>query len=907
MRYPIDTKYNPDTDNPIYTFFDEETQKFDKLVIPREDMYSYFLQRNMSAKEVRDVFEATDLDPANPSDVLRKIVKIGKVRKYNLFAEEWEDVAKIEMQTAIDVRDHRFETCHEGHIRRVTRHMLDKKIYMGMPYDESNQSIMPDINEEYKQHLIDLGYPEDVVVQMLGWTFTRIPEISTMSFDIETEKHGDLPPNPMYAATPIISTAFKFHNVKGSHRPSLVLMLSNELRCLEDNKPNQVLRELVKQGLIKMEIFHTEYELLMRTIEVLNDPDYPLCVTYYGEGFDLPYLYNRAVNLGINKKRIPFRAYRLKGHKSTKGARTDWRCKFDNKMHIDLLQFFAQPVVMNYVFKGKYNRVSLEHVSQAILGRGKIKHEEDINDMSLSTLAYYNFVDADLTLELIRRNDFLLLKVVFMFMRIGRQDYYEAAHRAIGNKILNLVQGYMVEHDILIPNRADLELVGTAHSNPDIKGKGYRGAIVIPYVMGILRKVQSMDFGSLYPSMMRQRNISFETVNCKHPECRSNLVPELPHHICTKKLGVMPILIGCLKDIRLKYFKPWSQDESLPEKDRNTYKAIEQAQKVFVNASYGVFGTQSFGLVCVPVAESITAWARDAITRVIIEAEKMRGNDLVAIAEEYGEEPLDAIERIPPEQRVTKGGDTDSGHFAGLTDEEKQYLVRYSAEVLKTVLESEREAEIMVSYLKKNYIMVTASGKVTVKGMLGKKRNTPNIAVLCFEEYKELLKKVVFNEISEEQLRDETVSLVRDYYDRIWKVEGDIGDYTFEIQMAKPIDGYKMEPQHVRAARKWANHVRATYTALSSASDSAIVPQGSFIRFVKKAESGVRRVKPGKKTSNVKCEPIPFQIATKKDVSPVYYHGSLLSVMDQVMLAMGISRGEVITLDPCQDTLEAFI
>jgi DNA polymerase I len=907
LRYLIDVRYNADTDNPVYTFFNEETQRFDTLVIPREDMYSYFLQRNMSEKDVREVFEAASMDPAEPSNALQKIVRIGKTRKYNLFTEEWEDVAKIEMQTAMDVRDHRFETCHEGHIRRVTRHMLDKRWYMGMPYDEFDQLIVPDIEQKYKQDLTDSGYPEDVVEQMLGWTFTKIPEISTVAFDIETEKHGDLAPNPMYAATPIISAAFKFHNVKGAHKPGIVLMLSNELRRLENNEPNQVLREMVKQNLIEMEIFHTEYELIMRIIEVLNDPDYPLCVTYYGEAFDLPYLYNRAVNLGINKKRIPFRAYRLKGHKSTKGARTDWKCKFDDKMHIDLLQFFAQPVVMNYVFKDKYNRVGLENVSQAILGRGKIEHKEDINDMSLSTLAYYNFIDADLTLELVRRDDFLLLKVVFMFMRFGRQDYYEAAHRAIGNKILNLVQGYMTEHDILIPNRADLELVGTAHSNPDIKGKGYRGAIVIPYVMGILRKVQSMDFGSLYPSMMRERNISFETVNCKHPECQSSRVPELPHHICTKKLGIMPILIGCIKDIRLKYFKPWSSDKTLPEKERNTYKAIEQAQKVFVNASYGVFGTQSFGLVCMPVAESITAWARDAITRVIIKAEGFRGNDLVAIAEEYGEEPLDAINRIPPEERVTKGGDTDSGHFEGLTDEEKQYLIDYSADELKVVLEAERESEIMVSYLKKNYIMVDKDGKVTVKGMLGKKRNTPNIAVLCFEEYKELLKKVVFGELTEEKLKEETVNLVRSYYDKIWNVKGEISDYTIEMQMTKPIDGYKMEPQHVKAAKKWAKYVRATYTALSSASDSAIVPQGSYIRFVKKAESGIRSPKPGKKTSNIKCDPIPFQIATRDDVSPVYYHSSLLSVMDQVMLAMGISRSEVMTVDPEQSTLEDFM
>lgn len=494
-------------------------------------------------------------------------------------------------------------------------------------------------------------------------------------------------------------------------------------------------------------------------------------------------------------------------------------------------------------------------------------------------------------------------------MKLGRQDYYEAAHRAIGHKILNFIQGYLTERDILIPNRHDLSIVGTIHSKADIKGKGYKGAIVVDYIKGVFDGVQSLDFGSLYPSVMQVHNISFDTINCKHPECQDNKVPELPHHTCTKKMGVLPMLIGCIKDIRLELFKPWSSDKTIPEKDRTAYKAVEQGIKVYVNAAYGVFGHKSFGLVCEPVAESITAWARDKTTKLVIEAERLRGNDLIQIAAEHGypeEQALEALRFIPPEQRVTYGGDTDSGHFRGLTKEEEEHLVKFSADELDVVLEPEEITPIVVLYKKKNYIKVTDEGLVIVKGMLGKKRNTPPISVQCFSEFKEFLSKAALGEITIDHVREETVKLIREYYNKIWMRDGDVDDFTFEVKMTKPISAYSGNVQHVVAAKKLAEFIRSQSVALRTTPDDSIIPQGSFIKYVKKAAGSPKRVKPGKKVANVKCEPIPVQMAQHSDVTPMYYHDNLLSVMGQVMEAMDIDSQDVITLDPTQSSLDDF-
>ncbi|MDF1538706.1 MAG: DNA polymerase domain-containing protein [Candidatus Thorarchaeota archaeon] len=908
MRYLVGYRYNRDTDNPIYNFLNEETQTLENIVIPRSDSASYFLQGNI---------RLADIHTAIGVDGITKIIDEKPVQKYNLATNQKEWFWKISMKSAMDVRDYRLETCHEGHIRRITRHALDKKWYMGMPYNENNQLIKTKINVDKK--VIDIlakDYPRDVIDYMLDRMFARLPHISKMSLDIETETHGRVRPDPAYPLTPIISAAFDYDIINNEgQRPGIVLMLSSELRNPSSRLHSPAFNEMLLNGKIILELFNSEYEMIRRIFELIEEPHIPLIATYYGEGFDLPYLYNRALLLRFNTSHIPINAYKKKSKGGSKSfaIQSDWVCSIKDKMHIDLYQFFAQPVVKNYVFKGDYQKIGLEDVAQALLGEGKIPHEETFNDMSFGRLGYYNYIDAKLTLDFLRFDDELVLKVIFMFMRLGRQDFYEAAHRAIGHKILNFIQGYLTENDILIPNKTDLERLGRVHSQADISGKRYRGAIVIDYVKGIHLDTSLVDFGSLYPSVMKEQNISFDTINCGHEECKSNLVPGLPHYTCTKRIGVLPLLIGCLKDIRLNIFKPAKKDKRLSVAEKKTYSAIEQAIKVFVNASYGVFAHEGFGLFCLPVAETITAWARDAITQLAIKAEGMKGNDLTWIAEHYGETNiLDAIVHIPKEERVVIGGDTDSCHLRGLTKEQIDELIIFSNDVLKLSLELEYISKISLFYKKKNYILIpeyaTKVSQIVVKGMTGKKRNTPPIIRTCFDDAKEILLKAKLGEIKIDDIRHHIVSLVRLYYDKIWNHEGKVEDYVFEMQMTKPISQYTAnQPQHVRAAKKLARYLRTQSITLQAVSDDILVPANSYVQFIKGSLIlGALKYKKGKQATGLKAEPIPVELATINDVTPIFYHDSLVSSMKQVMDALGIDDSEVRTADPAQSTLEAY-
>jgi DNA polymerase elongation subunit (family B) len=72
------------------------------------------------------------------------------------------------------------------------------------------------------------------------------------------------------------------------------------------------------------------------------------------------------------------------------------------------------------------------------------------------------------------------------------------------------------------------------------------GGLVITPVAGLHEDVAILDFSSLFPRIFVKHNISPETINCRHAECRERgeKVPFLGFHICMKRKGVYPKVFG---------------------------------------------------------------------------------------------------------------------------------------------------------------------------------------------------------------------------------------------------------------------------------------------------------------------------------------------------------------------------
>ena len=174
------------------------------------------------------------------------------------------------------------------------------------------------------------------------------------------------------------------------------------------------------------------------------------------------------------------------------------------------------------------------------------------------------------------------------------------------------------KNNYLIPRRIELDNKSSGVSNDAvIKDKKYRGGMVVEPIEGIHFDVTVMDFASLYPSIIKVNNLSYETVRCPHEECKKNTIPQTNHWVCTKKNGLTSLIIGSLRDLRVNYYKNQARKKDITEEERQLYTVVSQALKVILNASYGVMGAEIFPLYFLPAAESTTGMGRHIILDTI--------------------------------------------------------------------------------------------------------------------------------------------------------------------------------------------------------------------------------------------------------------------------------------------------
>ncbi|NIP66593.1 hypothetical protein GWN63_00610, partial [Candidatus Bathyarchaeota archaeon] len=451
-------------------------------------------------------------------------------------------------------------------------------------------------------------------------------------------------------------------------------------------------RKNMKEGIgklpsdVEVEYYPTEQQLISQIFRALQD--YPFIITFNGDDFDLRYLWHRARNLGLGREQNPIQV----------GRRV---CLLNRNIHLDLYKFFYNRSIQIYAFNQKYRDVTLDSVGKALLGMEKLELDKPISQLSYLELAHYCFRDAQITLQLTRFDDDLVMKLILALARISRMPLEDVSRLGVSRWIRNFLHYEHRRRNILIPDKEDILIAkGKTTTKAIIKGKKYKGAIVVDPVPGVHFNVKVMDFASLYPSIIKVHNLGYQTIRCPHSQCEEDKVPDTPHWVCTKQRALESLLIGSMRDLRVRWYKPKSKNEELPNQLRSWYNVIQSALKVILNASYGVFGAETFDLYCPPVAEATASLGRHVITQTINKAQEL------------------GIQVIY--------GDTDSVFLKDPTTEQIETLASWSEEELGMELEVDKVYRYSIfSSRKKNYLGVLPDGNIDVKGLTGKKRHIP--------------------------------------------------------------------------------------------------------------------------------------------------------------------------------------
>jgi len=289
----------------------------------------------------------------------------------------------------------------------------------------------------------------------------------------------------------------------------------------------------------------------------------------------------------------------------------------------------------------------------------------------------------------------------WMLSRIANIPLAEAFNsRRVSEWIKSMIYTYLRKNRILIPTSEELR-----------KGKPTHrviGALTVAPTPGVYFGTVVCDFESLYPSCIDSFNLSYETVDCIHPECRSNKIPDVDYHVCTKRRGFYSILVGALKELRIRLFKPNSKDSSLSEEERKIAGTAAKLLKLITVSSYGVT-VRIHGVACPPLAEAITGYSRYALK----ESWKM--------AEGKGLRPL--------------YGDTDSLFLDNASNEQVEWLIKAVKERFSLDLAVEKRYNLCVlPKAKKAYFGILSDGTPDIKGVTPIKSNAPKFVNSVFQQ-----------------------------------------------------------------------------------------------------------------------------------------------------------------------------
>ena len=830
----VSATYDNNSKSAVLKFYEPESQK---LFLWKDEIgHKPYCYSRLAPEELEFLQERDD------------VLEIKTVQRYDLMKDKEIDMSKITVAdplaiggTSGDKSIRNVIETWESDIKYYENYLYDRKLIVGKYYEVIGGKIKPhdlEISDEVKialksllwdkvdsESMVDAEGFKKFVSEWADLLNQPIPKIKRLSVDIEVEAEIGRIPDPKIAEKKVTAIG-----MKGTDGFDQIFVLKTE-------GTEQGTNELDQNIKVTFYDLDKEKEMIYDAFKIIKE--FPFVVTYNGDEFDLPYLYNRADRLGIKNSENPF--YMMRDSATLKEG-----------VHLDLYRTFSNRSFQIYAFSQKYTNFSLNEVSKALLGKEKIDYGLEFDQLSLYQTANYCYNDALLTYELTSFNSELLMQLLVIISRIARMPIDDIARMGVSQWIRSLLYYEHRKRNCLIPKRQELERRSEGvMSDAVIKDKKYRGGLVVEPKEGIHFDVVVMDFASLYPSIIKVRNLSYETVRCPHEECKKNSIPGTNHWTCSKRNGLTSMIIGSLRDLRVNYYKSLSKKETLTEEQRQQYTVVSQALKVILNASYGVMGAEIFPLYFLPAAEATTAIGRHTILETIKKCESA------------------GIEVLY--------GDTDSLFIKNPTKEQIQTVIEQAKKDHGVDLEIDKTYRYCVlSNRKKNYLGVTKEGKVDVKGLTGKKSHTPPFIKKLFYELLDVLSEVQTVE-GFEKAKKQISEKIATCGKKVESKEIPLEDLTFNVMLSKaPSEYTKTIPQHIRAAKQ-----------LESIRE---IKKGDRISYIKILN------KPGVK---------PVEMAKKEEIDSKKYMEFMESTLEQITSSMDLDFDTILG-KPKQTGLDEF-
>jgi DNA polymerase I len=337
-------------------------------------------------------------------------------------------------------------------------------------------------------------------------------------------------------------------------------------------------------------------------------------------------------------------------------------------------------------------------------------------------------------------NAFLLSRIANLPLNRTYRNYL------VSDWIRSMLNSYYRAHDILIPNPEELALGDTK--------KQVTGALAIGPEPGTYFNMHVLDYASLYPGCIDVFNLSYETIQCPHPECRGNKVPGQPSlHVCTKRRGIYSALVGALRDLRLQLYKPEAKKK---EEANSSDVAASRLLKTFLVSCYGVT-IRIRGLASPLLGEAITAYGRYVL-----------------------QSTWDLAKRV---NLKPKYSDTDSLFLDNPSEEETWKLIQEVGSRFRLQLAYDRVYSVCVLSTIKAYFGIMPSGESEIKGLAIAKSNSPRFFQQIFGQCLAQLSRGRRSPMEFEAAKQQLPDIVAEAVHRLRKQSVRLEDLEYRVEL----------------------------------------------------------------------------------------------------------------------------
>ncbi len=463
---------------------------------------------------------------------------------------------------------------NEYDILFVRRYLIDKKI-IPLSLTEATGEFIPH----------GLRVQAFKAAEVKPSTEDSINELKVISYDIETY-------NPMGKAI-----------LPEKHPIVMISLYSEELKKV-------ITWKRFKTDLDYIEFVNSEAELINRFVQLIKFHNPDIIVGYYSDGFDLPYIKSRAellkvkLDLGWDNSEVEIE----------KGMTN--KAQITGITHIDIFRYISK--ILGKTLEAE--SLTLNKVALELLGEGK--YETNIQDLAkvwdknpedLEVFCKYNIQDSILTFRLMQK----MLPNISEMVKIVGLPLYDI--NRIGYS--QLVEWYLLrrstEFNEINPNKPDYSQVDFRRQ------RTFAGGFVYEPEPGLYSDIVVFDFRSLYPSIISSHNISPSTVNC---DCCEHIAQPTPLEknttnttwFCQKKKGFIPSVIEEIITRRSRI-----KDIMINTENNPFLEARSNSLKLLANSFYGYLGFPYARWYSLEAAESVTAWGRFYIKKVISRASQL--------------------------------------------------------------------------------------------------------------------------------------------------------------------------------------------------------------------------------------------------------------------------------------------